>query len=458
MKFGAYMKTMQIKDAKVHFIETGRLNRNIIRDEISISWYKCKLSQLDHSKKTFSYEDKKRVSLIEPKFIEFIDSIIPASLDYWILDEKSNVVNKRSENCGFEDIWNVEEENIGTNAAALAIRYESFQKVLYDEHYLDYFSSICTYAIPIKQDEQIVAIITLISKDSVNEYAINQVTTQLSKYHEKRLVTKPLSRTNYKIEEVITYPKVYLGQLKEDIEKLRFNHSMILINGDSGSGRSSLSWFLGLSVESFPYYLASESLPENMERKVIENALFHNRTVIIDDIEKLNESTINLLMVYNNEKFHSKKSSKYSDFSAENIILTTAYNGNKSKVYKGFVDILKINQVNLKSIEELVDYKSELSHLIKKKYHFDLDPVDIEDKWMAANPSSFKSLILILSQNHEQNKIHTLEDNEKNHILQVLKYTKFNISLASETLGVSRSTLYRKLNKYHIDTETPNSK
>ncbi|MDP0920003.1 hypothetical protein Q6272_33750, partial [Klebsiella pneumoniae] len=76
----AYMKTMQIKDAKVHFIETGRLNRNIIRDEISISWYKCKLSQLDHSKKTFSYEDKKRVSLIEPKFIEFIDSIIPASL------------------------------------------------------------------------------------------------------------------------------------------------------------------------------------------------------------------------------------------------------------------------------------------------------------------------------------------------------------------------------------------
>lgn len=44
-----------------------------------------------------------------------------------------------------------------------------------------------------------------------------------------------------------------------------------------------------------------------------------------------------------------------------------------------------------------------------------------------------------------------LEDVEKNHILKVLKSFSGNISLAAAAMGIGRNTLYRKMEKYHIE-------
>ncbi|AKL97171.1 signal-transduction and transcriptional-control protein Stc [Clostridium aceticum] len=44
-----------------------------------------------------------------------------------------------------------------------------------------------------------------------------------------------------------------------------------------------------------------------------------------------------------------------------------------------------------------------------------------------------------------------LEEIEKKHIKKVLEKTGGNISLAAEVLGIGRNTLYRKIDKYHID-------
>lgn len=44
-----------------------------------------------------------------------------------------------------------------------------------------------------------------------------------------------------------------------------------------------------------------------------------------------------------------------------------------------------------------------------------------------------------------------LDDVEKNHIVKVLKSFSGNISLAAKAMGIGRNTLYRKMEKYHID-------
>lgn len=51
----------------------------------------------------------------------------------------------------------------------------------------------------------------------------------------------------------------------------------------------------------------------------------------------------------------------------------------------------------------------------------------------------------------------TLDDVEKEHILQVLKEVHFNKSKASEILGIDRATLYRKAKRYGIDFDPKNS-
>jgi transcriptional regulator of acetoin/glycerol metabolism len=47
--------------------------------------------------------------------------------------------------------------------------------------------------------------------------------------------------------------------------------------------------------------------------------------------------------------------------------------------------------------------------------------------------------------------ITTLADMEKSHIAQVLSLTNNNYTEASKKLGISRSTLWRKVKDYHLE-------
>jgi transcriptional regulator of acetoin/glycerol metabolism len=46
----------------------------------------------------------------------------------------------------------------------------------------------------------------------------------------------------------------------------------------------------------------------------------------------------------------------------------------------------------------------------------------------------------------------TLAEIEKNHIAAVLSVTDFNYTETSKKLGISRSTLWRKIKEYRIET------
>jgi DNA-binding NtrC family response regulator len=48
------------------------------------------------------------------------------------------------------------------------------------------------------------------------------------------------------------------------------------------------------------------------------------------------------------------------------------------------------------------------------------------------------------------NSVEALDENEKNHILQILKKYKWNISRSAKALQVDRVTLYNKIRKYDL--------
>ncbi len=51
----------------------------------------------------------------------------------------------------------------------------------------------------------------------------------------------------------------------------------------------------------------------------------------------------------------------------------------------------------------------------------------------------------------EKSKPPTLEEMEKNLIIQALKYCNGNVVNASKIIGIGKSTLYRKIEKYKLE-------
>ena len=57
----------------------------------------------------------------------------------------------------------------------------------------------------------------------------------------------------------------------------------------------------------------------------------------------------------------------------------------------------------------------------------------------------------IIDRKEREERFMTLEEHEKRYILKVLQATDFNISLASEILGINRPRLYRKIKYYRLE-------
>jgi two-component system response regulator HydG len=54
---------------------------------------------------------------------------------------------------------------------------------------------------------------------------------------------------------------------------------------------------------------------------------------------------------------------------------------------------------------------------------------------------------------HEKEQLSALHDVERSHILQMLMETGFNLSQTAKRLQIDRKTLYRKMAKYHLNSE-----
>jgi PAS domain S-box-containing protein len=108
------------------------------------------------------------------------------------------------------------------------------------------------------------------------------------------------------------------------------------------------------------------------------------------------------------------------------------------------------------NIRELRNFVERLMVIAKKTY-FELK--DIEGKFITASNIKGDSIVhhtdirgTIHGNNIESKDSKGLYSSEKEAILQALKENKGIINFAAEALGISRTTLWRKMKKYNLDT------
>lgn len=465
-----------VKDAKVQFIETGRINQKIVSKEISMSWYKCKLQNLypnSQIKSCGSSSDH----YFEDQFVKFIDSIIKDSYQYILVNNELVKCSSRLWDSNLEKIDSLDDALIGTNAGYISFKSKQTSIVSLSEHYLDALSQYYSIGFQIKEDDQNKGILTLFTQIKPNEYEIAKIVEFLHnyEYQKNKAVGKATAvETKHQLGDFLSAPDDYVEEISRQIEKMIANPLPKLVIGGVGSGKTSICTYMSLQLGMNPVIVDLVSLPNFIQKQTLKSCLFQNETVIIEGVYRANLDTIMLLTVYSDSILSNFQNSKYSDFKCKNIILSTLTDEcildftseSVNKLYTQLLDKFKLNSLKLKNYHDFTNEDLNILELIIKKRACIVSETEKKQLLNLAKGMSFHQVVSLINSLaiYDQSsdkfrlnahkltpkiKFESLEAHEKDYILTVYNQLDCNVQLTAEALEIGRSTLYRKLEKYH---------
>jgi transcriptional regulator of acetoin/glycerol metabolism len=471
------LSSQTISEAKKQFIKTGRLNRKIVKDEIALSWYRCRLNNFDANGKI---ENQKRdfqnkVAIDKEVLESILKAINREAYNSFIIDVEGNVLGKIIYDQVFESLMNMQEQFIGTNAGAIALKTYKNEMVCFDEHYLNQLSRYCSYSITIKKDDELLAILVIFTSHELNEIEKHQISDVIHKKNQAH------SGAIYKIEDdqnetkkSFELDKLFLTQKYKSKELInmidQYNRigMPIYLHGSKNSGKTALAWYIAYKQFGTISYIDLKNIPKVMKRHWIETQMSQNETVIVDNIECADHEIFKLLTVYTEEKVISKNNDKYCDYKCLNIILITAYSPKELK------NSMPINDRFMARLCQQVIYVNEyvVNHIteevlteVLKRYHQEFSSDYKKTLLKIAANGTIGDVIEIIEKStvnkakgalieahdirlREELALETLAEREKKYILDVYHKMNENITLTAEVLNIGRSTLYRKLQMY----------
>lgn len=467
------MTNTSISEAKKTYIETGRLNRNVVSKEVSISWYKCKLQNLspDMTYRSCGHTPDK---IFEEQFTRYIESIVPDSYQYVLSNHRLEKVSSRLIDQELISIDTIDDLYIGTNGGYIAYKNDQMYTVSKDEHYLELFNRYYTTGILIKKDSSVLGILMLINEELPTSYTLNNLSLKLNAYNNKDYeILKADYLTKYTLSDFIIYPDAYLTSFITQIERIQEISHPILIEGSIGAGKTALAWFIGLKT-GLPAIISLDDIPQILHKQLIESALYQNETVIIENLYVTNDESIGLLTAYTEEKIKEKSGSNTFKFKCNQLILTTVNSVDdttkKSQCWQKLYSRLSLRTISMLNLK---DFQPEL-HLIIRKFitRTKIDATDayieklvhlIKGKSFAALSEAIKESIRFV-ENHtnpildylpssEQDQLKSLEEIEKAYVLKIYYLMDQNVTATADILNIGRATLYRKLEKYQNETK-----
>lgn len=475
------MIDQSIKNAKQSYIESGRLNRNLINKEVAISWYKCKLQnmKLDSRIKILGTKINNH---FDNKFISFIDSIVPVSYQYILVNTSLQKCSARISDQNLSDMDSIDDLSIGTNGGYLSFKTLVNQTVSLEEHYLQCMTPYYSSGQLIMNQDKLLGVLMLLSEMKPNEYDLIRIREKLESYNNRA----DLDITNTNIDSLIeskielsslfAYPEEYYQVFKKNIEKMERSTLPILIKGSKGSGKSTLAHYLALKKDNNFVSLNLNDIDLVLQKSILECSLYQNETVIIDNLQDVSQETLVLLTVYNDEITASIASDKPFKYKCLNLILTIDYNEleNVSNTTHGkqlerLINKLSLNTVNLVNTSLFLDNPIPLIDAILNRNQLKANDLVKAKLKLLCKKMNFKEIQSTIAKSviqghvNDQNtivnivlnlpeSIETLEANEKNYVLKIYDLLEENMSATAEVLKIGRSTLYRKLNKYQNDT------
>lgn len=464
-----------ILDAKKQFIKTGRLNRKVIRDEIALSWYRCRLNNVDHNKNAF---DEKNTKLQKEKHaIESLKNLLmQLNRETWnqfVMNLEGDIILRITYDTFFDSIHNLSEQNIGTNAGAIAIRTLKDEAVYHEEHYLSSLTRYDSYALPLKHEDEIYAYLVIFTEVTINAYEMKSLKSQLMNVTKLNpSVQQNEHMASLEMSHFVMLPKEQEEVLERQIDNMIRIGLPIYIYGPKSSGKSNLAWYIALTRYKDMIFLDIDKIPSIMRKAIIQGALCQNETVVIDNIHALEVELIMMLTVYTEEKIIQKNEDKHSDCKCLNIILTSIYTPREMRENRMLNERFSTRMCHqVIKTEDFIDHRFDQTDLerLLLRYHYEFS-------------DGFKSMMLKLSNGKQIDEIVTIIENsvvdatkgkmitaediaigthdsyatlaevERFHILEIYEKMEHNMTLTAEILGIGRSTLYRKLKSYHIET------
>ena len=464
------------------YVETGRLNRSVIEKDIAISWYKCKLQNM-HPDDPLKKNNDKAARTFEDRFMRFIDSIIPVSYQYVLSNKQMQKCSFRTEDQLLNDINQIDDLFIGTNAGYISLKSGMVHGLSLHEHYLNAMSIYYEVAVPIHEDDQCVGVISLFSQNKINEYDVNRIVESLKVYNRnENLAIATISEIDSvdminELGSLFVLTKDAFENLKKQVDKAIASRMPIMIIGDRGTGRTTLALYLSIQKHKIPCLINYSEIHKSYQKQYTESMLSQNDTIIFDNIEHANRETIALLTVYTDYILDTNRRIETSKYRCLNMIMTTvnrdinsSVNYPNSKQVRTLIDKLKFMTVNLVNTGVFQDDINMMCHKFLEKNELTCADSEWFKYKRICNRNSFKEIQASIDnatiddenrcilrfnsadQNH-LDQIMSLDENEKKHIIKVYNDYDKNMTATAEILKIGRSTLYRKMQKYQIETK-----
>ena len=444
---------MSIKKAKELFVKTGRMNRKVIRDEVALSWYKCHLNHMVPNQKPMV---KKRVQVtINEKLNQLLDHLVPISQDYYLANDKLKVTGYRNENYGF-DFDTLEDHCIGTNAGAIALKKNMQFVVEKEEHFLEAISNHYSVGLPFKNEKEETMVLMLLSEAKPSVYEINKIQSEVNQFLKKseilytdeanQLGMSPLLKLDKSKEEVL------IQMIRKSIE----THQGLCIEGKNPMEKSKVAWYASTFDLNFPYHVDFKIMPEDYQVLMIKKILSLNTPAILENIEHLGDRALGQLTALLDERLIGKKANPLLI-----LTLSTEDEAMKDRIYKSKLFKRIESQIISLAFEGGAFDPQKALHCFLEKNNvehteeqckrclalfYDRQWSEIETELERAlkegKPFTLESFI-----RSKLDTFDTLEMCDIKHTKDIYLRTNENATLTSKLLGISRSTLYRKLER-----------
>lgn len=485
----------KIKESRLLFQRKGIMRREFLRNEIALSWARSQVFNVDTEKLEINETIRaKKLSYKESKIYSFIDAIL-------IFKDDNSLVRyyQRDPDKQFS-YMTYTENNLGTNGIGLSKNFKRPFYVSAYEHYHQYLFDKITFGFPLVHEDQEIIIgfvLSLTTKDFLNKQSdIENLALDIS---QKIQLNEPsLIESNSPIQSINTDGKSPImksyNKKIADVETLD-NH--LFLQGKKGSGKEITARLIhenSIRKNQKFYSLYCDKVPTDILIEKITNQFFKSietdrsdlfGTIYCEGFEtlpyKIQELLTRLLesKPINSKQLNASNSNAYRLIFASEKSLEDLF-GNK------LIHAKLKNRINLFTIKipELREIKEDLPFLINKgieKYtsQFLIEPVLFTDDLMNFLirydwPENYRELdkvieSLIYKGRSEKiidkaylpsylrkneaviEEIIPLEITEKQQIIRALEIMNFNMALTAKALGIGRSTLYRKLDKYNIE-------
>lgn len=470
-----------IKEAKTVFLEKGIIKRELISDQLAFSWLRCKYKNTPH------FEALKRTAKSGKRIpSKQVKNAALSMSEIWIalFDDKYDIIAYTGSVQITQILAGVDfaEASMGTNGIGGAIESGKLTTTIGLEHYAAALEPYVTIGIPL-QNLFVGVVIPLQIADDEMLHKILAYTYETLFEHEIG------DRSHYNLD---------LYFFRKDIQVYKSCAQQF----NTIANRMPLLWVS--SSGAWEGYALAQAIHENSTRKekpftyicneeawrresFLEEGHPLQGTLVIENIQWFTQETQRKLNQFIESKLINSKPYK-SLFKSDIAIIfidnsTTKTMANSPKMYLGLQSKLAIVNLIIPSFEDIgLQFKSylytEFEKICIERYNSEIylgeEALKVLTlyKWVNQYTELLYVVDYVIHQTFEGNKIpltalpdyvlraidnkaekRKLKEHEQELIHQLLINNKGNIKKTAEMLGITRTTLYKKIEEYNINSK-----